>query len=88
MRRRVVVRGLVQGVWFRQSCAQLAMELGVRGFVRNLPDGTVEALFEGEEEAVSRMVAWCHEGPPRAVVTHVEVTVEPPGEPLVGFAIR
>jgi acylphosphatase len=78
VRRRVVVSGRVQGVWFRHSCAREASSLGVGGSVRNLPDGQVEAVFEGEPESVDRMIAWCHHGPPRAVVTGVEVVSESP----------
>jgi acylphosphatase len=78
VRRRVVVSGRVQGVWFRDSCAREASSLRLGGSVRNLPDGRVEAVFEGETESVDRMVAWCHHGPSRAVVTGVEVVSETP----------
>jgi len=84
---RVVVSGRVQGVFYRATCAARARELGVRGWVRNLPDGRVEAAFEGEDAAVDAMVAWCREGPPYARVEHLEVTPEEPlGE--AGFRIR
>ncbi len=84
---RVLVSGRVQGVFFRATCAARARELGVAGWVRNLPDGRVEAAFEGEDAAVDAMVAWCREGPPYARVEHVEVTPEEPlGE--AGFRIR
>lgn len=87
VRRRVVVSGRVQGVWFRDTCRREALARGVRGWVRNLPTGEVEAVFEGDEAAVDAMVAWCHHGPPRAVVTGVRVTDEPPrGE--AGFSVR
>lgn len=86
VRVRVRVSGRVQGVWFRDSCRQVAQREGVAGWVRNLADGDVEAVFEGEREAVGRCVAWCHEGPPRAVVTNVSVRDEAPlGER--GFAV-
>jgi acylphosphatase len=79
IRRHVVVRGRVQGVFFRDSCREQARLLGVSGWVRNRWDGSsVEAVFEGSEEAVRRMVAWCHHGPPRAVVESVAVTEQPP----------
>lgn len=78
VRRRVQVEGRVQGVFFRDSCAREARARGVFGSVRNRGDGGVEAVFEGEADAVDRMVAWCHHGPPRAVVTAVRAVEEPP----------
>ena len=78
IRRRVLVSGLVQGVFFRQSCRQTARRAGVAGWVRNLPDGRVEACFEGAADAVDRMVAWCRHGPAQASVTGIEVFEEPP----------
>jgi acylphosphatase len=74
----VLVSGRVQGVWFRDSCAREASALRVGGSVRNLPDGRVEAVFEGEPSAVAQMVAWCGHGPPRAVVTGLKVVEEEP----------
>lgn len=71
--RRVVVHGLVQGVFFRDSCRREADRAGVTGWVRNEPDGSVGALFEGSEEDVDHLVRWCHEGPPRARVERVDV---------------
>lgn len=85
-RARVRVRGLVQGVFFRQSTARAAAEAGVAGSVRNLPDGSVEAVFEGEEEAVERLVAFARTGPPDAEVREVEVADEPP-QGLSGFSV-
>lgn len=78
MRRRVVVEGRVQGVFFRDSCSTEARRLGVAGSVRNRADGTVEAVFEGEAPAVEAMVAWCRRGPPRASVRDIAVKVESP----------
>ncbi len=75
--RRVVVHGLVQGVFFRQSCRQEAKAAGVTGWVRNEPDGSVSAQFEGSAEAVEAMVRWCRTGPSRAVVTDLEVSKVP-----------
>ena len=87
IRRRVIVRGRVQGVFFRASCRDTAHALGVAGWVSNEPDGTVQAVFEGEEGAVEGMVAWCHTGPPQAHVQDVEVVdEEPAGER--GFTAR
>ncbi len=76
-RRRVVVSGRVQNVWFRDTCRSEALSRGVKGWVRNRPDGTVEAVFEGRPDSLEEMVAWCRVGPPRARVEAVEVTVEP-----------
>jgi acylphosphatase len=87
IRRRVVVRGAVQGVGFRVSAARAADSRDVGGWVRNCSDGTVEAVFEGEPETVESMVRWCAEGPWGAHVDGVEVFEEEPlGER--GFAIR
>ena len=80
--------GRVQGVWFRQSCAEEARASGVAGWVRNLGDGRVEAVFEGPATAVDRMVSWCRQGPPRAVVEGVSVDPREEPEGLVGFAVR
>jgi acylphosphatase len=87
IRRHVWVSGRVQGVWFRQSCADVARAVGVNGWVRNRHDGRVEAVFEGDDAAVERMVSWCRQGPARAHVTDVEVAVEPP-ESLGSFSVR
>jgi acylphosphatase len=75
---RVVVSGRVQGVFYRAECASHARALGLGGFVRNAPDGRVEAAFEGDPIAVERMIHWCAEGPPLARVEAVEVQDEPP----------
>ena len=72
--RRAVVHGLVQGVFFRDSCRREARRAGVAGWVRNEPDGSVAALFEGPASAVEEMVAWCRQGPPRARVDRVDVS--------------
>ena len=85
-RRHVVVTGRVQGVWFRDSMRREAERLGLAGWVRNLPDGNVEAAFEGPAEAVERLTDWCHHGPPGARVTSVAPRDEPP-EGLSGFRI-
>lgn len=87
IRRRVVVSGLVQGVFFRDTCRHVATQAGVAGWVRNLPDGRVEAVFEGATEAVERMVAWARQGPARARIDELSVTGEP-AEGLTGFRIR
>ena len=76
--RRVLVEGRVQGVFFRDTCRREAVARGLAGWVRNRPDGRVEALFEGPAGAVGAMIAWCRTGPPHAAVDAVEVTNEPP----------
>jgi acylphosphatase len=86
-RRRVVVHGRVQGVFFRGSTVERAREVGVNGWVRNRPDGTVEAVFEGSAEQVTEMVHYCREGPPWARVERVEEFEETP-EDLRGFGTR
>ena len=78
IRRRVVVAGRVQGVFFRDSCRERASSEGVGGYVRNLPDGRVEASFEGERDAVERMVEWARQGPSQAEVDSAEVIEEEP----------
>jgi acylphosphatase len=83
---RVLVSGTVQGVFFRDTCRRMAGRQGVRGWVRNLPDGRVEAVFEGDPEPVGRLVAWCRRGPSGAEVRDVRDLEEPP-EHLAGFAI-
>jgi acylphosphatase len=84
----VIVRGYVQGVGFRASCARQAHALGVAGWVRNAWDGSVEALFEGEAAVVDAMVRWCHDGPPRAQVTGVEMGTPLDALPERGFRVR
>lgn len=80
----MLVSGRVQGVGFRWYARAKAEELGLAGWVRNLPDGRVEAWLEGEEEAVRAMLAWLAKGPPAARVTNVEAVVREP-EGLSGF---
>jgi len=69
----VVISGQVQGVWFRASAKQKAEELGLNGWVKNNYNGSVEAVFEGDEEIIKKMVNWCHVGPPMAKVDNVVV---------------
>jgi acylphosphatase len=87
IRRRVVVRGRVQGVFFRGSTQEEAHRAGVDGWVRNLPDGAVEAVFEGEAAGVEQMLEYCRRGPSWARVTDVEVVEEAP-EGERGFRVR
>ena len=86
-RKRVIVSGAVQGVFFRDTCRAAAAAQGVGGWVRNLPDRTVEAVFEGETGAVEQLVGWAREGPPRAHVEQVEEYEEQP-QGLTVFEVR
>ena len=87
IRRRVVVRGRVQGVFFRDSTRRQASRRGVTGWVTNRPDGSVEAVFEGEPDAVNELVSWTRHGPDRARVDDQTVTEEEP-EGERGFRVR
>lgn len=88
LRAHVVVSGLVQGVCFRYATEKEAGRRGVAGWVRNLPDGRVEAVFEGEEERVEEMIAFCRRGPHGARVDGVEVRLEAPAGTSGAFSIR
>jgi acylphosphatase len=87
IRAHLYISGRVQGVFFRDHTRRKALSLGVNGFVRNLLDGRVEAVFEGEEDAVRKLIEWCHEGPPLAQVEKVEVEYEPYTGEFDGFEI-
>ena len=87
IRAHIFVEGRVRGVWFRDSTWQQATRLGVSGWVRNLPDGRVEAVYEGPRDAIEALLAWTRLGPERALVTAVAVHDETPkGER--GFSVR
>jgi acylphosphatase len=87
IRKRVLVSGRVQGVYFRDTCRRVAEARGVAGWVRNLPDGRVEAVFEGGDEPVGALIAWAGEGPASANVSGV-VVYDEPTEGIDGFNIR
>jgi acylphosphatase len=87
VRKRVLVSGDVQGVFFRDTCRRIASDAGVAGWATNLRDGRVEVALEGEEDAVKRVIEWCHHGPDHARVDSVDVTNEEP-EGTSGFSIR
>jgi acylphosphatase len=76
IRLRLIIEGRVQGVWFRDSTRRKAIELRVQGWVKNRSDGGVEVLAEGSPDAVKQLAAWCHTGPPRAIVQSVKETIE------------
>lgn len=86
IRAHVFVSGIVQGVGYRFATLDLANRLGVSGWVRNLPDERVEAIFEGSKAVVEEIIHWCHQGPPGAVVKDVVVDYEEP-EGIPGFKI-
>ena len=88
VRRHVIVSGRVQGVFFRDSTQREAHRLGVAGWVRNVDDGTVEAVFEGDSSAVESMLDFCGRGPERARVDRVAVDADQPLEGLQGFDVR
>ncbi|HDS59602.1 MAG TPA: acylphosphatase [Thermoplasmatales archaeon] len=83
----VWISGRVQGVWYRSHTQKAAHRQGVKGWVRNLPDGRVEAVFEGPEQSVKNMIDWCHRGSPMARVEDVEVAWEEP-EGCTDFEVR
>lgn len=87
VRAHVLISGVVQGVGYRFSTQDMALLLKLNGWVRNLRDGRVEAVFEGQPERVDEIIRWCHQGPPAAVVEQVTVEYEPP-EGLRGFETR
>ncbi len=87
-RAHVYVSGDVQGVFFRDSTREKAEQLGLSGWVKNLPDGRVEALFEGPPDKVREMVQWCEQGPPHAAVQDVDVDFDAAQEDLSGFEVR
>ncbi len=83
-----MVRGRVQGVFFRDSTRREADKRGIAGWVRNREDGAVEAVFQGSPDAVEAMVEWCRSGPDRAEVEDMAVSVEGESDALDGFAVR
>ena len=87
-RAHVYISGDVQGVLFRDSARQKAEELDLNGWVKNMPDGRVEALFEGAANAVQEMLGWCKEGPSQATVEDVDAEHEDSEEDLEGFEVR
>jgi len=82
-----MISGRVQGVWYRASTKQKAQRLGLTGWVKNTADGTVEAVFEGEESTVYEMIAWCRVGPPLAQVTDVKIIQKRVCSEFTGFTI-
>jgi acylphosphatase len=87
VRKKALVSGRVQGVFYRDTCRQVAIDHGVAGAARNLPDGRVEVILEGDPSDVDEVIAWCGSGPRGAVVESVDVTEEEP-QGMTGFVIR
>jgi len=88
VRKKVLIQGVVQGVFFRASTQSRAKELGLVGWVKNKPNGSVEAIFEGTADRVEDMIKWCRQGPSEANVTDVKITPEAVTSKCNGFEIR
>jgi acylphosphatase len=84
----VIVRGRVQGVYFRASTRNRARQLGLAGWVRNCPDGSVEVLAEGQKTHLEQLITWCHGGPPGALVTDLAVEWQQATGEFVGFVVK
>jgi acylphosphatase len=87
-RAHLFIEGRVQGVFYRAFARDAAQNLGLSGWVSNLPDGRVEAVFEGDRQEIERAIAECYKGPPASMVTNIDVRWEPPRGDLTGFDIR
>jgi acylphosphatase len=85
---KLVIRGRVQGVFFRQSTKEMAERLGLTGWAKNCPDGSVAAVFEGEKQSVEAAITWCRQGPPAARVSDLEVDWQEFREEFSDFSIR
>ena len=88
VRARLLISGIVQGVGYRWSCSREAKACGLTGWVRNLPDGRVEAVLQGTREQVERMIKWCYRGPSEAQVSDIAVSYEDALEDFKDFGIR
>ena len=88
VRARLLISGIVQGVGYRWSCNREARSVGLTGWVRNLPDGRVEAVLQGTREQVERMIKWCYRGPSEAQVSDLAVSYEDALEDFKDFGIR
>jgi len=85
---KLVIRGRVQGVFFRQSTKEMAERLGLTGWAKNCPDGNVAAVFEGEKQSVEAAITWCRQGPPAARVSDLDVEWQEFREEFSDFSIR
>jgi acylphosphatase len=84
----LLIKGHVQGVFYRATTKQQADKLGIKGWVRNLPGGQVEVLAQGDREAIQKLIAWCHQGPAGARVDKVTVTASHANDHYFDFVIR
>jgi len=84
----LIIHGRVQGVWFRASTQEVANQLEIKGWVRNTPDGAVEAHIQGEDSSVEKMLSWCYQGPPGARVDHIDIKKVNPEEEYTAFNLR
>ena len=84
----LIIQGRVQGVWFRASTQEVANQLEIKGWVRNTPDGAVEAYIQGEDSSVEKMLSWCYQGPPGARVDRIDIEKVTPDEEYKAFNIR
>ena len=84
----ILIEGRVQGIFFRLTACDMAISLGIKGWVRNRWDGKVELIAEGKESAINKMIKWCYEGPPGAMVTNVEIEMQPFKGEFNNFSIR
>jgi acylphosphatase len=83
----IMISGLVQGVFFRHYTRKNAIQFGLTGWVKNRPDGKVEAVFEGEEQTIALMIDWCRNGPPSARISDIDITLEEPTNTFPDFRI-
>ena len=88
VRANIIFSGTVQGVGFRFTVQRYAIRLGLKGWVRNTPDGCVEAVFEGEEENINRIIEWCHQGSTHSKVKNVEIKYQEPKNEFSDFTIK
>lgn len=84
---RLLITGKVQGVFYRASCQEVAQRLGLNGWVKNLSDGNVEALAQGEKEKIEKLIAWCKKGPSGAVVSNLDINWETVVKQITSFKI-
>lgn len=83
----IIISGKVQGVCYRASCMEYAKGLGIKGWVKNLEDGKVEALVQGEKEKINKLIEWCKQGPPAAMVEEVKISWEEANGPFNSFVV-
>lgn len=88
VRAELIIRGRVQGVWYRQSTKETATGLGLTGWAKNCPDGSVQAVFEGNKEKVEMAIAWCRQGPPAADVSDIKIDWQDYSGEFETFRIR